>query len=49
MDANEISGTWSATRLDGAVLEKLIEPKVTGEEPLELRMEHDTGRVEVMG
>ncbi|CAK9070476.1 unnamed protein product [Durusdinium trenchii] len=34
LDANEISGTWSATRLDGAVLEKLIEPKVTGEEPL---------------
>eukprot|EP00913_Durusdinium_trenchii_P003248 g3004.t1 len=29
LDANEISGTWSATRLDGAVLEKLIEPKVT--------------------
>ena len=35
MDANEISGTWSASRLDGTVLEKLIEPKLTGEEPLD--------------
>lgn len=34
LDANEISGTWSASRLDGTVLEKLIEPKLTGEEPL---------------
>ena len=34
LDANEISGTWSASRLDGAVLEKLIEPKMTGEPPL---------------
>lgn len=34
LDANEVSGTWSATRLDATVLEKLIEPKLTGEEPL---------------
>ena len=34
LDANEISGTWSASRLDGAVLENLIEPKMTGEPPL---------------
>eukprot|EP00439_Symbiodinium_sp_Y106_P038959 s959_g4.t1 len=34
LDANEISGTWSATRVDATVLEKLIEPKLTGEAPL---------------
>ncbi|CAJ1416807.1 unnamed protein product [Effrenium voratum] len=34
LDANEISGTWSASRLDSTVLEKLIEPKLTGEPPL---------------
>ncbi|CAE8584092.1 unnamed protein product, partial [Polarella glacialis] len=33
LDANEVSGTWSATRMDPSSLERLIEPKMGGEEP----------------